>query len=103
MRTFVIYHPLNSDFNFRCKRGVFEYEEVAVVQKNSLNEVYQWSQNDFNTTYKCLEKRSTSVGDIIVDRELDKHYFVAGCGFQEIPQTVVQFIDWSNHIPKASS
>jgi len=93
---YVIYHPYGGDINHDCKRGEFEYKEVAHVHARSLNDVFQQSQNDFNEEYASLGIRSTCVGDII--RLDDVYYMITGTGFVEVPPTVVQYIDWSNHV-----
>jgi hypothetical protein len=50
-----------------------------------------------------LDKRSTSIGDIIIDTDELVHYMVAGRGFIEIPPTVAQYIDWGNHMEDLAS
>lgn len=92
---YVIYHPRGGALNHNCERGVYEYGEVARVDATSLKDAFMKSQNDFNDSYLNLGIRSTSVGDII--RKDDIYYMIAGTGFVEVPPTVVQYIDWSNH------
>ena len=73
------------------------------IDCNSLEEAFKLSQNDFSERYATLGKRSTSVGDIIVDVRDEKHYFVEGIGFSEpIPHTVLSFIDYRNHMDLAT-
>lgn len=96
VRQFNIYHPFGGILNHDCQRGAYEYQLVATVEAHTLKAAYMLGQNDFNDTYALLGVRSTSVGDIITDGDLC--YFVTGTGFQEIPPTVLQYIDWSNHM-----
>lgn len=105
MNTYRILHPLDGMINHYAERGKFEYETICTVQAKNLNDAFILGQNDFSEEYAELGKRSTSVGDIIIDDSADaqeyplgKHYFVMGVGFQEIPATVSQYIDWGNHV-----
>jgi hypothetical protein len=90
MPLYKIYHPVNG-MNHRCLQGVYEYYEVCQVEAATLNKVFVIGQNGFSDEYTAIGTRSTSVGDIIVDVEEDKHYMVMGVGFQEIPSTVTQW------------
>lgn len=98
MKNFKILHPVNGLLNSLLQRGVYEYEHICSIDCSSLEDAFKLSQNDFSERYTSLDKRSTSVGDIIIDTEEWKHYFVASVGFVEIPSTVSQYIDWSNHM-----
>lgn len=98
MKKYQIYHPINGNLNIDCKRGVYEYTHICSVDALSLDEAFKLCQNDLSERYASLNKRSTSVGDIIVDTESNTHYFVKGIGFQEIPCTVIHYIDWGNHL-----
>ena len=98
MKNFAILHPVGGALNHNMERGLYEFEQVCSIDCTSLGEVFRLSQNDFSERYASLNKRSTSVGDIIVDTNNDIHYMVSGTGFVEIPTTVVAFIDWGNHM-----
>ena len=90
MKQFKILHPVGGVLNTSLKRGIYEYEHICSIDCNSLEEAFRLSQNDFSDRYGSLNKRSTSVGDIIIDTEEWKHYFVDNQGFKEIPSTVSQ-------------
>ena len=91
-----IYHPYGGELNHDCQRGVYEYKQVATVQAYSLPDAFTKAQNDFNPDYEKLGVRSTCIGDIIQCGPL--YYMVTGTGFTEVPPTVVQYIDWGNHM-----
>lgn len=99
MKNFRILHPVGGVLNHRLERGLYEYEIIQehLVAK-SLDDVFRLTQNDFSKTYASLGRRSTSVGDIIIDLDENIHYMIAGKGFIEIPHTVIAFIDWGNHM-----
>jgi len=90
LREFTIMHPKNGVLNQFCERGVYEYEYITTRIQTSLDEAFRMSQNDFSDHYRALGRRSTSVGDIIIDLENGQHYFVSGTGFTAIPETVAQ-------------
>jgi hypothetical protein len=99
MKNFRILHPIGGTLNHNMERGLYEYETIQeYFQANSLNDVFRLTQNDFSKTYASLNRRSTSVGDIIIDLDQNIHYMISGKGFIEIPYTVAQYIDWGNHI-----
>lgn len=98
MKNFKILHPVGGFLNHNLERGLYEFEQICSIDCKSLEEAFKLSQNDFSERYSSLNKRSTSVGDIIIDVREEKHYFVANVGFIEIPHTVSQYIDWGNHI-----
>ena len=69
---------------------------VATVEAASLEEAFKLSQNnDIVSEYSELDIRSTSVGDVITDPD-GKSHMVMNVGFQEVPVTVLHYIDWSN-------
>lgn len=100
---YTIYYPMPDNMhnvnpiNHACKRGFYEYEQIACVQANSLDGVWSKCQNH-NDDYAYMERRSMCVGDIIFDIQNNTHYMVADLGFREIPPTVTQYIDWGNHL-----
>jgi len=96
MVMYKILHPKNGVLNTQCVRGQFAYEPIVSFTAKSLNDAFRLAQNDFSDDYASLNKRSTSVGDIIIDLRHEKHYFIAGLGFVEIPHTVASYIDWTN-------
>ena len=97
MKTFKILHPVGGSLNPTMARGLFEFEHICSIRCNNLEQAYVLSQNDLCDEYALLNKRSTSIGDIIIDETDSVHYMVNGMGFIEIPETVAQYIDWSNH------
>jgi len=98
MKTFEILHPISGCLNTKMSRGLYEFESVCSIDCESLEQAFKLSQNDFSERYASLDKRSTCVGDIIIDKQEDVHYMVSGTGFIEIPSTVAQYIDWGNHM-----
>ena len=105
MPRYAVYYPYDQVLNTLLKRGEYEYQFMYRVNAESLEEVFRFCQNENSEFFEILpcfaadETRSMSVGDIIVDEDTDTHYFVKGVGFQEIPHTVLQFIDWGYHVP----
>lgn len=97
MKTFKILHPVGGVLNTNMDRGLHEFEHICSINCESLEQAFRLSQNDFSKKYASLNKRSTSVGDIIIDTN-EVHYMVAEKGFIEIPPTVAQYIDWGNHM-----
>lgn len=97
MKNFRIMHPVGGALNTNMARGLYEFEDICSIDCESIEEAFELSQNDFSERYASLNKRSTSVGDIIVDNDELIHYMVTGRGFVEIPPTVAQYIDWGNH------
>lgn len=93
--TVSVLHPINGVLNPLCLRGEYEYEHITTVECESLEEAFRLSQNDFSEEYSSLNKRSTSVGDIMIVDGV--HYFISGISFTEIPHTVATYVDWTNH------
>lgn len=87
---YTIKHPVGGLLNYNCEKEKFEYEDICILVCDSLQEAFMMSQNDFNTDYALLDKRSTSVGDIIVTPN-NVHYFVDKVGFTEIPLSVSEW------------
>lgn len=98
MKNFRILHPVGGTLNNDMNRGLHEFEHICSINCESLEQAFKLSQNDFSERYASLNKRSTSVGDIIIDTDDYIHYMIAGRGFIEIPSTVAQYIDWGNHM-----
>lgn len=105
LKKFRVLHPVGGALNTFCERGTYEYETVFTVHAHDIGRVFVLCQNDLSPLYAEAGLRSTSVGDIIIDDSADaqeyplgKHYFVMGMGFEEIPATVSQYIDWTNHV-----
>lgn len=98
MTNYKILHPIGGSLNHNMARGLYEFENICSIDCESLEEAFKLSQNDFSERYASLGKRSTSVGDIIIDTDELIHYMVAGRKFIEIPPTVAQHIDWANHM-----
>jgi hypothetical protein len=98
---FNIYHPVGGAINHKCERGMYEYEQVATIEAESLLDAYRLAQNDFNDEYSELGYRSTCVGDIITESDdfgNVTHYIIDGIEFIQIPPTVLAYIDWGNHV-----
>lgn len=98
MKNFRILHPIGGTLNTNMERGLYEFEPICSIDCESLEQAFKLSQNDFSERYASLNKRSTSIGDIIIDTDENIHYMVAPRGFTEIPFTVSQYIDWGNHM-----
>jgi hypothetical protein len=97
MAKYLVFFPYGQKLNTFLKRSEYEYEFMYSVYGDSLEQVFAFSQNE-NEDYAQYGYRSMSVGDIICDLDTETHYFVTGTGFQEIPRTVSQYIDWGNHV-----
>jgi hypothetical protein len=91
-----IYHPFGGEINHNCGRGVYEYSKVGTVSAHSLSDAFAMAQNDLGTHWDQLGVRSTCVGDVIHVNGI--YYMVTGTGFTVVSPTVVQYIDWSNHV-----
>lgn len=105
LKKFRVLHPVNGALNTLCERGKYEYEEIWTILTTDIARVFILTQNDLNEDYAALCRRSTSVGDIIIDESADaqeyplgRHYIVMGMGFEEIPATFSNYIDWTNHV-----
>jgi len=98
MKNFKILHPFDGSLNHNMDRRLYQFEQICSIDCESLEQAFKLSQNDFSEKYASLGKRSTSVGDIIIDTDEMIHYMIAGRGFIEIPPTVAMYIDWSNHM-----
>jgi hypothetical protein len=85
LRKYNIYHPKEGFLNIMCKLDVCDYEFVASVDARNLVSVFYQAQNDFNPEYASLEKRSTVVGDIVVDA--DQVHMFRGVGLKRIAKT----------------
>ena len=93
---FNIYHPLNGDINHDCARHHFAYEQVAIIQADSLLDAFRLAQNDFNEEYNDLDIRSTCVGDIITESDEFGRvtcHMVQGMGFSKVPLTTLAYVD----------
>lgn len=78
---FKIFHPINNKMNHFLEENV-EYEFVGAINADNLNQVFGLCQNSEDSQYSTFNKRSLSVGDIVVAPD-DKQYFVAGVGYKE--------------------
>ena len=84
-KRFGVYHPLNGALNTACDVEKLDYEYITSIESENLVRVFYKAQNDFNPEYATLGKRSTSVGDIVVDN--DRMFMYMGVGFKRIPKT----------------
>lgn len=80
-RKFVIMHPVGGVLNTEESTTV-QFEKVAEVECHSVGQAFQLAQNDFDANYAKLGKRSTSVGDLIVEGE--QVFMVTGLGFVDV-------------------
>lgn len=107
--SYVIYHPKNGVINHDCKRGLFEYEPIVKLTCNRLEDAFFLAQRGNGgrlNEYRNVKARSTCVGDIIAECVIHnkgnvhttKYFMVMNHGFQEVPFTVITYIDWGNHI-----
>ena len=79
-----IYHPFDGVINHECSPDTHMFEYIGMVKANSLQDAFSKSQNDFNDEYAELNRRSTSVGDIIAGPDNACH-MVMGTGFKKVP------------------
>ena len=99
MKKYAIFYPVGGVINHFCKRGLHEYEQIGVIEATDLENAFFRSQNDFaDESFHNLKKRSSCVGDIFKDLETNTLHMVMGIGFQEVPFTVLQYLDWGNHM-----
>lgn len=105
MNTYEIFHPVGGAMNHECKSATYEYEKIAEIKAPNIEKAFVLSQNDFNEEYAKLNKRSTSVGDIIAiagddvfgNYGCDKiPMLVKGIGFQQVTPYWLTYIDWTN-------
>lgn len=87
MKKYHIYHPQHGSINYACATGCYNYEHVATVEADSIQDAFVKAQNDFNELYERLSLRSTCVGDLIrVDDEIHP-YMVMEVGFEPVQFT----------------
>lgn len=78
------------NFNREPKRVGKDYEMVAAVIATDLDDAYTRTQNIDQSwaanpgVYTDNVHRSTSVGDVFVDTENDRHYMVDSFGFKDV-------------------
>ena len=89
---FEVLHPVDGKLNTRFENPMCDYEIVALVEADSLEECYMLTQNDYNPHYAQLQRRSSCVGDIVTDPE-GKHHMVMGTGFVELPHLQSVYLD----------
>ncbi len=95
MTTCKIYHPVGGVMNHDCKAAQYEYELVGTINASSLSDAFMKSQN-FDPIYESFNKRSTSIGDIIVMEDRDPA-IVTSTGFQVVTPHWLTYLDWTNH------
>jgi hypothetical protein len=97
MGKYTILLAINGNF-FAEELAISEYNRIADIECDSLDEVFALSQNigsswldnkevtAIYSKYKEVKKeaRSVSVGDLIHSEELDKYYIVEDFGFGEV-------------------
>jgi len=99
MKKYAIYYPFGGVINHFAERGKHEYELIGVIEATDLENAFYKSQNDFaDEQFLNLKKRSSCVGDIFKDLETNLLYMVKGVGFEEVPPTLLHYIDWGNHM-----
>lgn len=81
MKKFFILHPLNGELNTKASTTAHSFEKIAELTTVDVSHAYYAAQNDFNEEYAKLGKRSTSVGDIIVNVTDGIMYMVEGSYF----------------------
>lgn len=92
-----VFHPVEDSLNTNCKAGLYMYEHICSVEASSYEEAFRLCQNDMDEKYSSLNRRSTSVGDILQSEEdIDNHrcQLVKGTGFLDVPNTWLHYIDW---------
>lgn len=99
VKTFLIFHPSTGAINHEMKSGVYKYDLIHSLEANSLKDAFKLAQNDFSEEYALLDKRSTCIGDVIVNLDDQRvHHMVAGTGFIDIPRTVITYVPWYSHM-----
>ena len=93
---YFILHPMGGELNTKCEQLVYEFQHVALVTADSLEQAFVKAQNDFNDDYAAHGHRSTCVGDIIENDS--EFYMVMPLGFAKVPHSVVDFIDPTNYV-----
>lgn len=91
MPKFQVYHAVNPSFIPQMMKFPAEYEKVAEVECEDLEDVFRvtnhinhnWTLNPQVTMYKAGGVRSTSVGDVVVD-EHGKVFLCDMAGWKEI-------------------
>lgn len=83
-----IYHPFDGVINSEASTENHMFEYIGMVKANSLEDAFRNSQNDFNEDYEELNRRSTSIGDIISGPD-NTTYMVMGTGFKRVPAVVL--------------
>lgn len=78
LRPFHVYHAVNKLCMFTEKLEQ-PREYVGFILAKDLNDAWEKSQNDFNPHYAMYGKRSTSVGDMLMDET--GFYLVKNSGF----------------------
>lgn len=89
--SFNIYHPVDG-MNHLCTKNELQYKYVATVKCVEKEQVFALSQNEFNSEYRRLHIRSTSVGDIFVTPE-GVHYMIKGVGLEEVHKKCTAFFN----------
>jgi hypothetical protein len=90
MKIYNIYHPIDGKLNTECKHYAYMYECIGSVEAKHINDAFRLAQNDFNEEYASLNRRSTSVGDIITDG--NGHYMVKSLGFASCDPRLLQYV-----------
>ncbi len=90
MKKFDIFHPKNGLVNSLLRKNTYEYEKVFSLECEHILDVYHMTQNDFNHDYIYLQLRNTTLGDIILDVEENKYYFINNGAYLEISEDVVK-------------
>ena len=89
---FEVYHSVRGNFSGEENVKSNQYEKVAVVEADSLDDVYDMTQNISHSWTKNkgvkipLKEicRSTSIGDIIRNLNENQSYIVKMVGFKKI-------------------
>jgi hypothetical protein len=55
---------------------------IGIIEARNVEHAFKMSQNDFNGYYRMFGKRSTMVGDMIVDMSDGQGYIINGHGFK---------------------
>jgi len=91
MRKFEVLHRKNPDFCSHTTVDIYDFQKVAHVLAENLDEVFEltnhidhdWTKNEnvFVNPHLINQPRSTSVGDLIFDTENGVFYQVDPVGF----------------------
>lgn len=82
MPKFLIFHPADERCNHECRVDI-PFQCIGEIEAESLMAVFGRAQNDFSMAYRKLKKRSTCVGDVVVD-DKGNAFMIMDTGFKSL-------------------